>query len=115
MRQRKGNKMYRIATAAFAVGVTLAASQVMSGGPLQENLTQQETRKCTEWEFIVFGSFEDLHVPRGGSEWIEIESPEVEMFCGPFAEYISCPPDTRYLWVTRTGDFEVFLACYREN
>ncbi len=112
MRQRKGNKMYRIATAACAAGVALAASQAMSG-PLQENLTHQETRKCTEWEFTVFGIFEDLQVLRGASGWIEIESPEVEMFCGEFTEYISCPPDTRYLWVTRTGVFEVFLACYR--
>jgi hypothetical protein len=37
----------------------------------------------------------------------------VEMFCGPFAEFILCPTGTRYLWVTRTGEFEVFLACYR--
>ncbi len=91
---------------------TSIASYAYAGGPLQQNLVHQETRKCSEEEFVVFGEFSDLHVFQGQSNWVEIDFNEVQVFCGPFEDRLFCPPDTAFVWVTRTGPFEVLLGCY---
>ncbi len=54
-----------------------------AGGPQPGNLNYLETRNCSE------------------------------QGCGDFEpEYLDCPPDSKFVWVTRSGEFEVFLACY---
>jgi hypothetical protein len=98
---------------ALVISCVAASTTAFAGGPLQENLIHQETRKCSEQEFVVFGEFSDLHVFPGQSNWVEIEGNEVPVFCGSFEERLFCPPETAFVWVTRTGPFEVLLGCYK--
>lgn len=92
----------------------LPCAAALAGGPLQENLIHQETRKCSEQEYVVIGEFSDLHVFPGQSNWVEIEFGEVPVFCGAYEERLFCPPGSAFVWVTRTGPFEVLLGCYTE-
>ena len=111
--QRIIEKLTSAALAAFLVVMPIAGG-AYAADAAPGRFLYQETRNCAEWEFVVWGEYEDLRVLRGQNAWTRIGSNTANMFCGKIQYTITCPSEARYLWVTRSGEFEVLLACYSD-
>ncbi|SMC13610.1 hypothetical protein ROA7745_03467 [Roseovarius aestuarii] len=109
-RRRSLLMRHSVLSALFA---TLFSNVALAQQPNPNNLLDRIELKCAEQEFMVWGSVDDLHVQPGGSAWVSVDGPEVVHFCGSYEDRVYCPAETATVWITRSYEFEVLLACYR--
>ena len=68
--------------------------------------------KCSQRELTVWGRDDDITLAPGQTDWTDVAGRHITLFCGSYETEVECPRQTDFIWVSRTGKWEVFIACY---
>lgn len=109
--------MTRLNAGAITVllGCTWTAVAVSQEFAPSGRLLTEITRKCSQVELTVWGETEDLRLTPGQTGWTIVADSTIELFCGKYDEDVECPEQTDFIWVSRTEEWEVFIACYESD
>lgn len=109
--------MTRFTPGALFVGFVClwtSAATAQSQAPPGE-LTDEIAWKCSQTELTVWGVDHDLALKPGETDWTYVADNHVRLFCGTYEDEVECPSGTDFVWVSRTGKWEVFVACYERE